>query len=668
MKCCGSRVQTASFAKELEFLQSKRGTFPPVYVTQFNLFLNDQQIIRCKGRVSNAPLSEESKNPILLPSKHPLTNLIIQDVHSKIKHSGIKDTLTTIRERFWVPRGREAVKRILRKCVTCRRVEGAPYRPPPTPDLPMERVSLDPPFAHTGLDFIGPLYIHNGKSSKEKGSDKVYICLFTCASTRAIHLELTPSLSVESFLLAFRRFVNRQGLPVTLLSDNAKTFRSASKDIRKIIQSDEVMRYLTDNRIPWNFIIERAPWWGGFWERMVKVVKQPLKKTVGRTTLNYDELQTIMVEIQAIVNARPLTYVYDDEESISTPLTPSHLITGRRITYEPSNQHFQVVSVNQTLTKRAKHHQRLLQQFTKRWQHEYLLSLRERANERCKKQNKENPISVGDIVISQLAALMDNLSQYAFKTQTVCGCIHFLVFVVSWPIVIGFLNDFLGKDRLTFNCVPKPDDVTKQLCYGDYTSTVSPLLIPLNFAGITFGALGLFWIVFIVYGAWALRRIKREENSQLKKCLSEKFTWRFLIHVCCQLVVLGVMMGLFCHFQTLSLPEVYICSPRNTTQIPMNQGKNMTCNDLHYRQKSILNIGIITIMAISIVFCTISIIHLFLTRKDFLEQLVGDPESDDFERINLDASADGYSSASSSDREETEHIKAEVKKILHIRH
>ena len=138
---------------------------------------------------------------------------------------------------------------------------------------------------------------------------------------------------------------------------------------------------------------------GGFWERMVKVVKQPLKKTVGRSTLNYDELQTTMVEIEAIVNARPLTYVYDDEESVSTPLTPSHLITGRRITSAPSNQHFEVVSVNQTLTKRAKHHQRLLHQFTKRWQHEYLLSLRERSNERCKKQNKESPISVGDIVI-----------------------------------------------------------------------------------------------------------------------------------------------------------------------------------------------------------------------------------------------------------------------------
>ena len=202
-------VQKASFAKEIGFLQSNGGTFSPVYVTQFGLFLDNQHIIRCKGRVGNAPLSQESKNPILLPSKHRQTNLIVQDVPSKIKHSDIKDTLTTIREKFWILRGQEAVKRNLRKCVTSRRVEGIPYRPPPTPDLPMERVSIDLPFAHTGLDFVGPLYIHDGKSSSEKGSNKVYICLFTCASTRAIHLELTPSLSIESSLLAFRKFVSR---------------------------------------------------------------------------------------------------------------------------------------------------------------------------------------------------------------------------------------------------------------------------------------------------------------------------------------------------------------------------------------------------------------------------------------------------------------------------
>lgn len=127
----------------------------------------------------------------------------------------------------------------------------------------MEWLSLDLPFAHTGLDFMGPLYLCDGKSSKEEGSDKVYICLFTCTFTRVIHLELTPSLSVNSFLLAFWRFISHRGLPVTLLSDNVKTFRSATRYIRKMMQSDEGMRYLSDNCITWNFIIEQAPWWGG---------------------------------------------------------------------------------------------------------------------------------------------------------------------------------------------------------------------------------------------------------------------------------------------------------------------------------------------------------------------------------------------------------------------
>ena len=123
------------------------------------------------------------------------------------------------------------------------------------------------------------------------------------------------------------------------------------------------------------------------------------EETRVRSTLDYDKLQTSVVGIEAIVNARPLTCVYDDEESVSTPLTPSHLINSRRVTATPKDQHFEVVSVNKTLTKKAKHQQRLLQQFTKRWPHEYLLSLRERASEKCKGQNKECPISVGDIVI-----------------------------------------------------------------------------------------------------------------------------------------------------------------------------------------------------------------------------------------------------------------------------
>lgn len=224
---------------------------------------------------------------------------------------------------------------------------------------------------------------------------------------------------------------------------------------------------------------------------------------------------------------------------------------------------------------------------------------------------------------------MDHLSQLAFKSQTVCGAIHFVLFLVSWPTIIGLLEDFLDKDRLTFNCIPRPNDVIKQLCYGDYISTVSPLLIPLNFAYITCGILGFLWVSFILYSAfalWQIKKAKKEQQQQLKECRSRRFMCSFLFHVCTQLVVLAVMLGLFCRFQTIHLPVVYKCLQRNNTQIPTNQVK-MTCHDLHHRQKSKLNIGVITIMAISIVLCLFSIIHLYLTRQNFLQQLLEDSES-----------------------------------------
>ena len=121
----------------------------------------------------------------------------------------VRETLNCVRERIWILRGREAVKRIVRKCVTCRRFEGKPIPTPRDPPLPLRRVSEQPPFTHTGIDFAGPFHATNTKQT----TFKVYICLFTCASTRAIHLELVDSLSVPSFLQAFRRFAARRGPP-----------------------------------------------------------------------------------------------------------------------------------------------------------------------------------------------------------------------------------------------------------------------------------------------------------------------------------------------------------------------------------------------------------------------------------------------------------------------
>lgn len=291
------------------------------------------------------------------------------------------------------------MKNFIRKCVICRKFEGTPYSSPPQADLPSDRVSEDPPFTHVGLDFAGPLFISTKNSEgAENESKKVYICLFTCASTRAIHLELTSGLNVEAFLLAFRRFTGRKGVPATLHSDNAKTFKSSSREVQRIIRSEEVWRYLTNKQIQWNFIIEKAPWWGGYWERLVRSIKRPLKKVLGRATLGFDELNTILVEIEAVINSRPITYVYDDEESISYPLTPSDLIYGRRITCTPNASHYEIVSTNPSLTRKARHHKHVLRQLTTQWRKEYLTSLKERAQAVSRGSDKK-PIEIGDIVL-----------------------------------------------------------------------------------------------------------------------------------------------------------------------------------------------------------------------------------------------------------------------------
>ena len=367
-------IQTKLFVKELEYLRSNGKLPTPTYVQQFGLFLDDKNIMKCKGRINNSTLSLAEKNPIFLPAKHPLIKLLVMHVHQQAKHGRVNVTLTALREKYWIVRGRQTIKSILRSCVVCKKLEGLPYDSPPSPDLPACRVSDDPPFAHTGVDFAGPLYV-------QESTDR----------------ELTRGLNVDSFLLAFRRFVGRRGLPASLLSDNAKTFRSSSKEVQSICRSSEVFRYLTNQQTSWTFIVPKAPWWGGFWERMVQTVKRSLRKVVGRAVLNFDELNTLLIEIESVINGRPLTFVYDDSEGISYALTPAHLLYGHRLATSPSGNHFEVTSTSNSLTRRAKNQKRLLNQFVDRWRKDYLLNLREFRVVKLKGQ--ASCVKVGDIVI-----------------------------------------------------------------------------------------------------------------------------------------------------------------------------------------------------------------------------------------------------------------------------
>uniref|UniRef100_A0A5S6QIK4 Integrase catalytic domain-containing protein n=1 Tax=Trichuris muris TaxID=70415 RepID=A0A5S6QIK4_TRIMR len=192
--------------------------------------------------------------------------------------------------------------------------------------LPEERVTMAHPFERTGVDFAGPLCIRRGRKVM-----KVYACIFTCMVIRAIHLELVQTMTADDFILAFRRFISRRGKPVCLQSDNFRSFKRANQEIRRLCESDSfdrVKRDLSKDRIKWLFIPPRAPWVGGYWERLIRLVKTALKKVLDNALVNEDVLSTLLCEIEARINARPLTLVSEDVND-QEALTPFHFLTGK---------------------------------------------------------------------------------------------------------------------------------------------------------------------------------------------------------------------------------------------------------------------------------------------------------------------------------------------------
>ena len=160
-------IQSQSFKRDFCYLQGDHTGTAPIYVQQFGLFVDEKGLLRCQGRINNSDLEIQQKNPILLPSRHPYVDMVVKEYHQRVKHNGVNDTLVALREKYWILRGRQAVKRIVKACVICRRMEGPPYPIQVSADLPVCRVSDDPPFTHVGLDFAGPLYVKDGVHPSE---------------------------------------------------------------------------------------------------------------------------------------------------------------------------------------------------------------------------------------------------------------------------------------------------------------------------------------------------------------------------------------------------------------------------------------------------------------------------------------------------------------------
>ena len=209
------------------------------------------QLLRVGGRLENAPISEESKHPIIVPKHSPISCLIARYYHRLAGHSGLEHVLSMIRERFWIVGARNVLKRMLNSCVDCKRRQ-APAGEQKMADLPGHRVTPDkPPFTFVGVDCFGPFVVKRAWSLVKR-----YGVMFTCLAIRAVHIEVIHSLDTNSFLHALRRFIARRGQPEVIRSDNGGNFVSGEREIRAAIEEwnqQKIQRFLVQQNINWLF-------------------------------------------------------------------------------------------------------------------------------------------------------------------------------------------------------------------------------------------------------------------------------------------------------------------------------------------------------------------------------------------------------------------------------
>ncbi|GBN56160.1 hypothetical protein AVEN_124034-1 [Araneus ventricosus] len=365
-------VQKQCFHVEIKALEKSTPLPAKSKIARFNPFLQDDISrffhLRLGGRLQFAQVTSEEKHPLLLDGSHHFVQLLIRHTHVRLHHLGVRIILSELRSNYWILRGREAKKRVIHGCLLCR-LSKAPRGTQIEAPLPAENVTPCIPFSTTGIDFAGPLYVRNSKSL-----DTAYIPLFTCSTTRALHIELVSDLTTDKFLMALQRFVGRRGLPHTIYTDNATTFHAANRELISLwnnLASTKIQQFYAINGIKWKFIVPRAAWWGGWWERLVGLTKQCLRKSLGRALLDEEGLQTALIGIEAAFSSRPLVYEQEnDSDEILTPSLDSFL-TDKKLTLVPSDPEQKITN----LSRNYRIQQDLLDTFWRKWSREYLLQL-----------------------------------------------------------------------------------------------------------------------------------------------------------------------------------------------------------------------------------------------------------------------------------------------------
>ena len=360
-----------------------------------NPILDHSGVLRVSGRVQNAPLCYSVRHPAILHGKSRVTKLIIYSEHLCLLHAGPTLVAASRSRRHHIIGSRKAVYSVTHGCIVCRRTSARP-QPQMLGQLPTERLTPGLVFHHVGVDYAGPVYIKYGSVHKPT-IVKAYIAIFVSLSVRAVHLELVSDLTTEPFIAALRRFIARRGRPSSIWSDHGTNFVGAAREIKELIRFLEgrkaqgaISEFCSAQNIEWKFIPERAPHFGGLWEAAVKSMKFHLKRVVTDTRFTFEEFTTILTQVEACLNSRPLTSLPCDSDSVEM-LTPGHFLIGKPIESLPDT----------SLSYRALQHWHLCQcivrHFWWRWSAEYVTSLRRLT----KWQHPTRNFQVGDVVVLQ---------------------------------------------------------------------------------------------------------------------------------------------------------------------------------------------------------------------------------------------------------------------------
>ncbi|XP_015126963.1 uncharacterized protein LOC107048337 [Diachasma alloeum] len=388
-------IQAEEFSDEIKELKKNSSLGKKDKLRHLSVFLDEEGLLRVGDGLKNAPVPYAQKHPLLLPKGHFFSNLLIRLEHLINYHSGAQTTLYSLRRKYWLIDGRRQVRKVIINCTKCIR-----QSPPPSNyimgDLPKTRVTETRPFLNVGVDYCGP-FLMKEKKFRNKTQVKGWVAVFVCMTVKAVHLEVVSDLTTEGFMAAFKRFIARRGKPRHIYSDNGTNFVGANNDIKELyslLQSKEhnekIHGNLADQGINWHFIPPLTPHFGGLWEAGVRCFKHHLKR-ISDDLLTFEEFNTLVIEIEAILNSRPLTPLCTDPNDILV-LTPGHFLTGDSLTSLPEPDRGLTPS---NRLSRWEIIQKKQQEFWKRWHKEYL-------NEQIAKTkwtSGEHPIKEDSIVL-----------------------------------------------------------------------------------------------------------------------------------------------------------------------------------------------------------------------------------------------------------------------------